>query len=291
MKNFLLTTAFATCVGFSSAFAQCTPNPTACTPENEALPACIHPDVADSGFVGTSYSGQAINILIGQKVKSPGLPLDIFIRRVEIVKVQNIPAGLSLKIYTANPSDGANGVITINPDGTPSPNGTMRPPNNNDKGTYVCGVLTGTPTTATAVLDSMQIIANIYVNLGSNTGDGSDPNSLPGGEGTNPITFNYKVPVGADATSIDKMDILSMLNLELFPNPGVGAAKLNYNIFETTDVAVRVTALDGKEVYQSNLGTQTPGKHSFEVPALPQGFYLVSLKVGQTEVTKKLIRN
>jgi len=274
--------------GASNLYAQCTPNPDACQPANPNLPACIAPDVADSGFVDMAYAGQAINILIGQKTPGPG-GLDVFIRRVEIVKVNKIPAGLTLTINTANTSDPGGGTITINADGTPNPGGMIRPPNNNNKGTYICGKLTGTPTTVTAVLDSMEIVANIFVSLATNSGDGTDANQFA--PGTNPVKFNYKVPIGMFTGVSEKMDISSILKFEMFPNPGVGATKLNYNLSENSDVSVRVTSIEGKEIYASQIGRQNAGKQTFELPALPQGFYFVTLQIGEYQITKKLIRN
>lgn len=274
--------------GASNLRAQCTPNPDACVPANPNLPACIFPPQADTGYKDMAYEGQPINIFIGQKVPGPG-GLPVYIRRVEIVKVNSIPAGLSLKIHTANNTDPGGGTITINPDGTPNPGGMLHAPNNNNKGTYVCGDLSGTPTAITAETDSMEIVANIFVNVGANSGEGVDANTLAAG--TNPVKFHYKIPIIMFSGISEKMDILSSLKFEMFPNPGVGATQLNYTLTENSEVKVRVNSIEGKEVYTSQVGRQTPGKQTFELPALPQGFYLVTLQVGDYQITKKLIRN
>jgi hypothetical protein len=85
----------------------------------------------------------------------------------------------------------------------------------------------------------------------------------------------------------------SSFPLEIFPNPVVGSVvKLQFNLPTTTDAYVNVMGLDGRMVYQQDLGLLFDGanEHTLNLDrALAPGAYLVGLTAGSQTTYSKLV--
>lgn len=81
--------------------------------------------------------------------------------------------------------------------------------------------------------------------------------------------------------------------LEIFPNPVVGSVvKLQFNLPTTTDAYVNIMGLDGRMVYEQNLGLLFDGanEHTLTLDrALAPGAYLVGLTAGAQTTYSKLM--
>lgn len=72
-------------------------------------------------------------------------------------------------------------------------------------------------------------------------------------------------------------------------NPGDHAVSLSVNTDKPYELAVSLLDLSGKEACRLFQGTTTTTRHSFLLPSLPPGLYLVRIMLDQEQLTKKII--
>lgn len=81
------------------------------------------------------------------------------------------------------------------------------------------------------------------------------------------------------------------LGLNVFPNPAVDAAQVNYNLDSETSVIISIYDVTGKLISSLNKGTQAAGRHfsMINTAEMANGFYTVTVQTGATRSTTKLI--
>lgn len=82
-------------------------------------------------------------------------------------------------------------------------------------------------------------------------------------------------------------------NVQVFPNPLTEGSELNYVVTENTEAAISITDITGKVVVSQSLGNQGIGEQSVPLQSytskLRSGVYLLTLQLGNSSVTKKII--
>jgi len=81
------------------------------------------------------------------------------------------------------------------------------------------------------------------------------------------------------------------LGLNVFPNPSVDQAQINYNLSAETSVIISIYDVTGKLVASENKGTQAAGRHisAINTAAMAKGFYTVCVQTESGRSTAKLI--
>lgn len=105
-----------------------------------------------------------------------------------------------------------------------------------------------------------------------------------------PVLYETKFTVRPAVTSIE--DLLSTLNLSLYPNPAFESSTLMYELKEAVEVEINVFNLLGEKVIVGYQGRQLPGTHEqkIETGSLEAGIYLVQVQLDHEHViAKKLI--
>jgi hypothetical protein len=266
----------------ASVSAQCTPNPNPCKIEDPNNPACIDPDSVE--FIVGKEGSQTIQLLLGRTVPT-GLPIpkEIYLSSMTVLSVDRMPAGLSIAIYSANPSDDING----------KNNGRITPKDSNTP-MYMCAVISGTTTDANAKTDSIEIVANVGIKLmgtnGQPTGDEIDPNSLR--PGTNPFRFRYRIASVTSSSVAENIKGFGNMTLAVSPNPADAMTQLRFFTPKGGDVNVIITDLQGKVVYNENFPALDAGDHLLPIPThhLVAGVYTVQLKAFDTVLTQKFVK-
>lgn len=93
------------------------------------------------------------------------------------------------------------------------------------------------------------------------------------------------------STSISENELNAALSI--FPNPVVGSAFIEANISQPSNISIEVYDLTGKVVYAQDMGAQPTGMFRTEIDFtdMSNGMYLLKMKVGDTDVTRKLSVN
>jgi hypothetical protein len=177
---------------------RCIPANNVCEPNNPVFPACLSPAVGTAGAMNQPYN-LTLQLNFARTAPAPANPLgmkEVYVSRLQILGVDNLPAGLKIDIFSGNSADNFNGGVT----------GNVRPLDNNTP-MFACGLITGTPTKNTQLTDSVTLRGRVYVKLmfnGAVQGDEFNPDSIPGlpapTDPINPIEFNYKIPIGEPAS-------------------------------------------------------------------------------------------
>jgi len=79
-------------------------------------------------------------------------------------------------------------------------------------------------------------------------------------------------------------------SIKLFPNPSNGQFGLSFDNLDMSDVALRVSNLEGQIVYQEELGTKSGSfTHQVRLPmGTARGIYLVQIQVGESLIYKRM---
>ena len=109
-----------------------------------------------------------------------------------------------------------------------------------------------------------------------------------GAEGT---IYNGSTTINCSGTGI--ADIASLISeLNIFPNPISNDFSLSFNLNEANTVSAQLYNLNG-ELVRELINEKTEVGHimqTTDVQALPAGIYLVKLNVGESSITKKIIK-
>lgn len=83
----------------------------------------------------------------------------------------------------------------------------------------------------------------------------------------------------------------SELGLNVFPNPSVDVAQVNYNLTSNSNVTISIYDVTGKLISKENKGSQDAGRHfsMINTAAMANGFYTVSVQTDNTVSTTKMI--
>lgn len=81
------------------------------------------------------------------------------------------------------------------------------------------------------------------------------------------------------------------LSLNVFPNPAVESAQINFQLATETEVAITLADLTGKIIYSENKGSMVAGRHfaTINTSTLAKGFYTIAVKTNNSTNTTKLI--
>ena len=81
------------------------------------------------------------------------------------------------------------------------------------------------------------------------------------------------------------------LSLNVFPNPAVESAQLNFQLASETEVTITVADVSGKLIYSENKGSMVVGRHfaMINTSTLAKGFYTIAVKTNNSKNTTKLI--
>lgn len=82
--------------------------------------------------------------------------------------------------------------------------------------------------------------------------------------------------------------------VKVYPNPAIGDfVNISIELLEIDAISVRLLAVNGKEVFTSNMGTMVAGTHLIQpgIDALPAGKYLIQITGTKTNLVKELIKN
>ncbi|MCS7085150.1 MAG: hypothetical protein RMM53_03770 [Bacteroidia bacterium] len=177
----------------------CTPNPNACTPDPQ-LGVCSSADNLNVGYVGFNFE-HTMRLLAAKSVVAPPNQFGIntvYIRRIQLLRAENLPAGVRMRVFSSNPADHPAGFHEPNAQGQfPANTNITRLPAAQDNhpvvGLYPCVVFYGLPQQVTQIGDSVNLVFNIFVNFSGDSGPGIDPNQFQ--PGFNPQTFKYPIVI------------------------------------------------------------------------------------------------
>lgn len=117
---------------------------------------------------------------------------------------------------------------------------------------------------------------------------------LPGFSVTNGSVFKGIIdPCFVRSTLVATNDVdPAMENLEVFPNPFTGSAKIKYTLLSTQTSSIQVYSATGQlSATPLPVQTQTAGEHelNFQAENLPAGLYFLVLQTGQSRSTKRIV--
>jgi len=101
------------------------------------------------------------------------------------------------------------------------------------------------------------------------------------------------IEIGNDLTNTDNPTIDNIVKLyDLVPNPVNDEVRISYYLPSTSDLALAIFTLDGKEVKTiRKTASQIAGNHSIKVPVidLATGTYLVVMDSDGKKISQKLV--
>ena len=100
---------------------------------------------------------------------------------------------------------------------------------------------------------------------------------------------NYHVE--ANETDIEETITVQSFGMEIYPNPIVNEATINFEIANKAEVSMQVYDLSGRMVMNKVLGTFGEGSHkaNFNVNGLTSGSYIVKVQAGNVSKTTKVL--
>lgn len=90
---------------------------------------------------------------------------------------------------------------------------------------------------------------------------------------------------------IENTTSVNSLEMNIYPNPVVNNATINFNIEEAASVSYQIYDLAGRMVQNATLGNYNQGSHSvnFNVNGLSTGTYIVKVQAGAATTTSKIL--
>lgn len=111
-------------------------------------------------------------------------------------------------------------------------------------------------------------------------------------QSTGDIVYKGVVTISPEGTSAIEPIESKLSNLSIMPNPVNNQFAVNFNLIEANEVNAQLYSLDGRLV-QELINEQLPAGNcskSFNANELNAGVYLVKLNIGQSSVTKKIVK-
>ena len=89
----------------------------------------------------------------------------------------------------------------------------------------------------------------------------------------------------------ENISFVNTLEMNIYPNPIVNEATINFSVEEATTVSYQIYDLTGRMVQNATLGNYGQGSHSvnFNVNALSSGAYIVKVQAGAVSNTSKIL--
>jgi len=106
------------------------------------------------------------------------------------------------------------------------------------------------------------------------------------------VVYKGSVTISPETTSAIEPIETKLSNLSIMPNPVNNQFALSFDLLETSEVSAQLFTLDGRLVYELMNEHLSAGNCSRTISAndLNAGIYLVKLNVGQSSVTKKIVK-
>ena len=97
--------------------------------------------------------------------------------------------------------------------------------------------------------------------------------------------------VSGSELGIEEPTMSQSFEMNIFPNPIVSDATINFNVADKAQVTMQVYDLSGRMVMNQVLGTYGEGSHSanFNVNGLTSGTYIVRVQAGTVSNTTKIL--
>jgi hypothetical protein len=106
------------------------------------------------------------------------------------------------------------------------------------------------------------------------------------------VVYKGSVTISPEsASAIEPIDT-KLSNLSIMPNPVNNQFAVSFDLLETNKVSAQLYSIDGRLV-QELMNEQLPAGNcskSFDANELNAGIYLVKLNIGQSSVTKKIVK-
>ncbi len=129
------------------------------------------------------------------------------------------------------------------------------------------------------------------------TGESTDPVISP--SEANPVTFpslNQTPPVGqiyafypTNVSAVESEELA--VGVQIYPNPVVNQLTLELDLSATPDqLEARIFNTLGQQVYFQSLGQSTESLLTVDVEQLPKGSYIVQVRDGQAQISKRIIK-
>ncbi|MEP6513729.1 MAG: T9SS type A sorting domain-containing protein, partial [Parafilimonas sp.] len=101
-----------------------------------------------------------------------------------------------------------------------------------------------------------------------------------------PVIQGTPNPLSSSITS-SQINILS-----LYPNPAKYFLSLQYQVVKLSQVTISIFNNKGISVYEFNAGSHAAGvtKTQLDISSLPKGIYVVKLRMGETTLSQKFIK-
>ncbi|MDF2436753.1 MAG: hypothetical protein K0Q95_1129 [Bacteroidota bacterium] len=92
-------------------------------------------------------------------------------------------------------------------------------------------------------------------------------------------------------TGVESSSVSNELSLNVFPNPSVDVAQVNYNLPSSSNVTITVYDVTGKVISVENKGNQSAGRNftMINTSVLANGFYTVTVQTDATRISAKMI--
>lgn len=94
-----------------------------------------------------------------------------------------------------------------------------------------------------------------------------------------------------DESIQENTSLVKSLDMNIYPNPVVNEATINFNVEETASVSYQIYDLSGRMVQNAVLGNYGQGSHkaTFNVSGLSSGAYIVKVQAGTISNTSKIL--
>ncbi len=104
-------------------------------------------------------------------------------------------------------------------------------------------------------------------------------------ETSNEVTMSVQRPLGVGE------ELLSALDMNVFPNPATEYVNMSYNLDRTAEVAIEVYTMDGVKVATLANGTQSAGTYNLDanVAEMNKGIYFIQVKIDEHAAVRKLV--
>jgi len=250
MKKHLLILSFLCVCLFAN--SQCVPDPQFTAPG-------IYPDSAtglSDAIVDQPYS-QVITIItpLDTNVELNGIPIDVTIQTIELTSVTGLPANFSYECLV--------------------PNCIF------DGGSTSCAILTSTSDPTLSDVGSYQIIFSTTTTVDAGIGLPIQQDDV--------IDYYYLDVVGPNSV-INQFSNTTFELKDIFPNPVVNEAKIQFISGTSDNVTLKVYNYLGEEIDSKSFASSR-GVNTININTLsyPKGVYLYSISNGMDIQTKKMV--
>ena len=88
-----------------------------------------------------------------------------------------------------------------------------------------------------------------------------------------------------------KKSLNDFTEIKVYPNPNDGEFNLSFDLKDKSEATVRVTDMNGKEIFTETIRKPASGKyeHAFNLKDYPNGTYFISVVQGDQQVVRKII--